>query len=108
MAGKKPWYSETVMIKSLPVPVSAIHGKRELQKKKEHCYNIIYNSIPYGLLSESKKVKSLGASALRLSFTLENGKETEAILREFTDVYFYGKAAADREFTKGHFKRGAE
>lgn len=77
-------------------------------EKKERCYNIIYNSIPYGLLSESKKVKSLGASALRLSFTLENGKETEAILREFTDVYFYGKAAADREFTKGHFKRGAE
>lgn len=75
---------------------------------KEYCYNIIYNSIPYGLLKESNRVKELGATSLRLSFSMESGEETEEILKEFTEVYFYGHPASGREFTKGHFKRGAE
>lgn len=77
-------------------------------EQKPYCYNIIYNSLPYGLQKESAAVKALGMSSLRLSFTLESKKETAKILREFTDVYFYGKPAFGREFTKGHFKRGAE
>lgn len=76
--------------------------------EKDYCYNIIYNSIAYGLLKESRQVKELGASSLRLSFTMETGRETGKILKEFTDVYFYKKPASGREFTKGHFKRGAE
>ena len=76
--------------------------------QKEFCYNIIYNSIPYGLLNESQKVKELKTASLRLSFTLESAKETKEIVREFLDVYVYGKKASAREFTKGHFKRGAE
>lgn len=77
-------------------------------KGREYCYNIIYNSIPYGLLRESSKVKKLGAASLRLAFTLESEKETEKILKEFAGVYLRGQAASAREFTKGHFKRGAE
>lgn len=76
--------------------------------RKEFCYNIIYNSIPYGLLKESTRVMELGASSFRLSFTLESGKETQEIAREFIQTYFYGQTASGREFTKGHFKRGAE
>ena len=96
------------MIRNFHAPASAIPGKPELQTKKEFCYNIIYNSIPYGLLNESQKVKELKTASLRLSFTLESAKETKEIVREFLDVYVYGKKASAREFTKGHFKRGAE
>ena len=77
-------------------------------KGRDYCYNIIYNSIPYGLLRESSKVKKLGAESLRLAFTLESGEETEQILKEFAGVYLRGQSAPSREFTKGHFKRGAE
>nr|WP_297884718.1 U32 family peptidase [uncultured Blautia sp.] len=77
-------------------------------EQNPYCYNIIYNSLPYGLQKERDAVKTLGMSSLRLSFTMESREETEKILQEFTDVYFYGKPAFGREFTKGHFKRGAE
>ena len=55
-----------------------------------------------------REVKKLGAASLRLAFTLESEKETEKILKEFAGVYLRGQAASAREFTKGHFKRGAE
>ena len=35
------------------------------------CYNIIYNSIPYGLLKEKEQVERLGLHSLRISFTTE-------------------------------------
>ena len=72
------------------------------------CYNIIYNSIPFGLLNEKKQVENLNFEGIRLSFTMETAKETAEILKNFIDVYCYGKEASRREFTKGHFKRGAE
>ena len=75
---------------------------------KRYCYNILYNSIPFGLLKECRQVRALGASALRLSFTVESPEETDRIFREFSDVYISGRTPADREYTKGHFKRGAE
>lgn len=77
-------------------------------EKKRYCYNILYNSIPFGLLKECRQVRALGVSALRLSFTMESPEETDRIFREFSDVYLSGQKPADREYTKGHFKRGAE
>lgn len=82
--------------------------KLENTGKREYCYNIIYNSIPFGLLKEANQVKALHPAAIRLSFTMESPKETEKILKEFLDVYLHERASSDREFTKGHFKRGAE
>ena len=76
--------------------------------EKVYCYNILYNSIPLGLLKECRQVKELGASSLRLSFTTESPGETEKIFREFADVYVSGMQPGNREYTKGHFKRGAE
>lgn len=73
-----------------------------------NCYNIIYNSIPFGLLKEKTKVQSLGVKALRLSFTMEKPGEVLEILTEFLDVYRRGREAVPRELTGGHFKRGAE
>ncbi len=76
--------------------------------KGKNCYNIIYNSIPLGLLKEKAQVLALGVKSLRLSFTTEKPGEANQILREFLDVYLRNREPAPREFTRGHFKRGAE
>jgi len=39
------------------------------------CYNIIYNSLPYGLLKEAGRVEELGVSSVRLAFTIESREE---------------------------------
>lgn len=72
------------------------------------CYNIIYNSIPYGLLKEKKQTEGLGLSSVRLSFTMETPKEAVKIFREFRSVYRDDSTPPDRDYTKGHFRRGAE
>lgn len=82
--------------------------KMENTKRKAFCYNIIYNSLPYGLLKDKKQVERLGFDSLRLSFTIEDERETGKILREYINVYCYGMAPADLTLTRGHFKRGAE
>ncbi len=82
--------------------------KTETTKAGECCYNIIYNSIPYGLLDESDRVHKLGAGAYRLSFTRESPREASAILREFASVYLHGGRPGGHSFTRGHFNRGAE
>lgn len=74
----------------------------------EYCYNMIYNSLPFGLLKEKKQVLSLGMESFRLSFTIERADETKKILEGFIDTYLHGAAPLEIEFTKGHFKRGAE
>ena len=77
-------------------------------EKEEYCYNILYNSIPFGLLKESQKVRNLGISHLRLNFTTESPEDSAVILQEFLNVYLHDKVPATRDYTKGHFKRGAE
>mgnify|MGYP002796323673 CR=1 FL=1 len=72
------------------------------------CYNIIYNSIPYGLLKEKSQIDKLGVSSLRLAFTIEKPQDAVKIYEEFRAVYCDGKNPPKREYTKGHFKRGAE
>lgn len=77
-------------------------------EKEEYCYNILYNSIPLGLLKESQKVLNLGVHFLRLNFTTESAKESAEILKEFLGVYLHNQNPGNQEYTKGHFKRGAE
>lgn len=72
------------------------------------CYNKIYNSLPMGLLKEKDQVTRLGIKTLRLSFTLEDAKETGRIVSDFVRTYIYGEDAGEHDFTKGHFKRGVE
>lgn len=88
----------------------------------DFCYNVIYNSLPYGLLKEAPEVKKLGFSHFRLSFTTETGEQTGQIARDF--IYYYNNEAAlplssgakdkkqqimaEYDLTKGHFKRGVE
>lgn len=74
----------------------------------EYCYNMIFNSVPFGLIKEKSRVLSLGMQSLRMMFTIETAEETRHIMQEFLDVYYHGEMPPQREFTKGHFKRGAE
>ncbi|MBD5508410.1 MAG: U32 family peptidase [Lachnospiraceae bacterium] len=65
----------------------------------EHCYNVIYNAVPYSLHTAKKERERIGASALRYDFVLENGSQCQQILKgeyPFTD------------YTTGHCKRGVE
>ena len=82
--------------------------KMENTGDKTPCYNIIYNSIPYGFLREREQVRKLGPAALRLSFTIEDQNEAVRILDEFVNVYQNEADPPQRDYTKGHFKRGAE
>jgi len=74
------------------------------------CYNSIYNSAPLSLLGLSDTVSSLSPASLRLQFTIEGPRETETIIKAFSDEFLSGKKAEINlpEFTRGHFKRGIE
>lgn len=65
----------------------------------EHCYNIIYNSLPYSLHTNIKEAKRVGADVWRYDFTMESFAECQQILA--------GKFPF-AEYTTGHLKRGVE
>ena len=73
------------------------------------CYNVIYNSLPYGLYREAEQAKSLGCAAYRLNFPVEDSQTAAMTADAFAARYLRG---SDREFpielTKGHYKRGVE
>lgn len=77
----------------------------------QHCYNIIYNTVPLSLHADWKKWK--GQAAMRLEFTVESRREAEEVLAFFGKVYEGSNLAkVDRlpfgEYTTGHEKRGVE
>ena len=77
----------------------------------QHCYNIIYNTVPLSLHADWKKWK--GQASMRLAFTMESRRETEEVLAFFGKVYEGSNLAKeDRlpfgEYTTGHEKRGVE
>ena len=96
------------MKKSFPSCCVCHPWKTGTTEKEEYCYNILYNSISFGLLKESQKVRNLGVNCLRLNFTTESPEQSADILQEFLNVYLHGKTPGNQEYTKGHFKRGAE
>lgn len=66
----------------------------------EHCYNVIYNSVPYSLHGKQKEIRRIGASVLRYDFTVESAEECRMILE--------GREFPYREYTTGRLKRGVE
>ena len=77
------------------------------------CYNTIYNSSPLSLLSERSLIERLGPSVLRLSFTTEQPERIREVLKAFSEEFSSRKEGGELsqlpgEFTRGHFKRGAE
>ena len=80
-------------------------------EKNTACYNIIYNSLPFGLPDAREKLMKCGIDSVRLSFTLESPDDAFRIFRQYRDIYVYGKEAKkgrDDKLTGGHFKRGVQ
>lgn len=65
----------------------------------EHCYNVLYNAVPYSMHTAAKERERISASAYRYDFTVETGEECEQILR---GTYAFS------DYTAGHCKRGVE
>lgn len=75
----------------------------------DFCYNLLYNSLPLGLLKERDETAQLGFCGARLQFTLEDAKETRSVLKMFAKAYGDKRVVQQgRIFTHGHFKRGVE
>ncbi|BCK00268.1 U32 family peptidase [Anaerocolumna chitinilytica] len=74
------------------------------------CYNVIYNSKTFSLLSLAGDVKKLNPAYIRLDFTGESRAETKNVLNNFIDAYILDKPFSEKEtdITRGHFKRGVE
>jgi len=70
-----------------------------------HCYNVLYNSVPYSLHQNKEALSGMRLFAKRLDFIRETGSQTEKILDYFfekNDVFPVAR------YTTGHFKRGVE
>lgn len=65
----------------------------------DHCYNVLYNAVPYSLHTAGKERERIGASACRFDFTMETGEDCGMILR---GTYAFS------DYTAGHCKRGVE
>ncbi len=75
----------------------------------DFCYNLLYNSVPLGLLKERDEAEELGFSGVRLQFTLEDAKEAKSVLKMFAKAYGEKRVIQQsRIFTHGHFHRGVE
>lgn len=74
------------------------------------CYNVIYNEVPLSLIGEWKEIRSLSPSVVRLCFTTEKKEEILQVTKEFAAEIFHDgwMGEKEREFTRGHFKRGVE
>lgn len=73
------------------------------------CYNVIYNSLPLGLLAEAEAVRTLKPCSVRLAFTFEGAEETKQTAEKFLAVYMqHMDREPDREYTRGHFRRKVE
>jgi putative protease len=65
-----------------------------------HCYNIIYNSVPYSLHLKGKELERIGAAVHRYDFVMEDADACRKILS--------GNDFPCKEYTTGHLKRGIE
>ena len=65
-----------------------------------HCYNVIYNSVPYSLHLQKKEIHRTGADVWRYDFTTESEEDCRRILGDAGFPY--------EKYTTGHLKRGVD
>lgn len=68
------------------------------------CTNIIYNSVPTYIDTNTDAFKRQGAGLIRIDFTDETISEAKKILEHFVN----SKIRPSFEYTKGHFVKGVE
>ncbi len=86
------------------------HKKFTVKNQCASCYNVIYNAEPVILMDQVEHIRKLAPKALRLHFTIEDGKTVREILKRYEDA-FYGDGVGrefSETFTRGHFKRGVK
>ena len=77
------------------------------------CCNVIYNAVPTLLFSDRtwSEVENIHPHTLRMDFTVEDERETEAVLALY-EQQVLGRGTAEPVFcgesTRGHFGRGVE
>lgn len=70
-----------------------------------HCYNVIYNSLPFSLHKQREEIRKMGLCAVRLDFVRESSEMVQKII----DCYQkQDKQFPIDEYTTGHYKRGVE
>lgn len=74
----------------------------------DFCYNVLYNSVPLGLLRDFAEISESDYSGYRLSFTVESKKETTEILHLFSRAGSRVCSTDTLTFTRGHYQRGVE
>lgn len=77
----------------------------------DSCFNIIYNSLPSSLHTETEAVRRLNPASVRVMFTVESAQEVQNIAKLFLHLYEgYDDVKNFRmpETTRGHFRRGVE
>ena len=75
----------------------------------DDCFNIIYNSCCFQIITEGRNLDNLGFLGYRMEFTIENGSETKRILEFYKEIFINGvEKEFPYEYTKGHFRRGVE
>lgn len=72
------------------------------------CYNTILNFAPLSSLGISREIKKLNVNTLRIMFTIEEEKEIRNILNSYIDCFIFDidMQEENKNFTRGHFKRG--
>lgn len=65
----------------------------------DHCYNVLYNSVPYSLHGAKRERDRIGAASFRYDFATETGAQCRQILEGTFPFAAY---------TAGHCKRGVE
>lgn len=74
-----------------------------------HCYNVIYNSLPLSLHQNLEHLKAAGIHTFRLDFTTENGNDVSRVVHFFEErMSGSDDMPPYKEYTKGHIKRGVE
>lgn len=74
------------------------------------CYNILYNSTVTELADQSRSISQIAPESVRLSFTIEDARQTREVLCRYTEVFAEHKnvESPSLDFTRGHLKRGVE
>ena len=72
----------------------------------DHCYNVIYNSVPLSLHEEMSSYPA--KILLRIQLTTENARESKDVLRFFLSDHDQNVKPPFGEFTKGHEKKGTK
>ena len=75
-----------------------------------HCYNVLYNTVPLSLHNHIEKLKLSNYNMYRIELTTENVQIVQNILDYYINSFLYNKEIEFplKDFTNGHYKRGAE